>query len=388
VENFVFSIPTRLLFGRGMEDRVGEETARYSRRVLLLYGTGSIKKIGLYDKVCRSLGLAGVEFSELGGVVPNPRLGLVQEGIELCRKDRLDMVLAVGGGSVIDSAKSVAIGVPYSGDVWDFFAKKATVEQALPVGVVLTIPAAGSESSTGAVITKEEGLYKWDVVSEILCPKFAILNPEVTYSLSPYQTACGVADIVAHILERYFTPTRSVDLTDRLCEAALRGVIHSAPLVLEHPGDYNCRAEIMWAGTVAHNDTLSSGRVGDWASHMIEHEVSASYDVPHGAGLAVIFPAWMRRVYKHDVGRFAQFAMRVWEVEYDLDDPERTAVEGIRRLSSFFQSIGLATTLEGWGIPGDQLADMARKCTERGPVGTFVKLDRKAVLEIYKLAER
>lgn len=384
--NFSFSYGTKILFGKGQEAEVGRETAAHSRKVLLHYGQGSIRKSGLYDRVCRSLREAGVQFAELGGVVPNPRLGLVRQGIELCRKEKIDFILAVGGGSVIDSAKAISIGVPYAGDVWDFFMRKATVRSALPVGVVLTIPAAGSESSIGMVVTKEEGLYKRDVVDEIVRPRFAILDPQLTLKLPARDTANGVADMLAHILERYFTKEPGVDLTDRLCEAAMQGVMRTALLLAGEPENYDYRAQIMWAGTIAHNDFLSLGRVGDWGSHMIEHELSAIYDVAHGAGLSVIFPAWMRYLYRKEVQRFAQFAVRVFGLPMDFEHPEATALAGIRQLEAFFRQLGLPVTLGELGVPTDRLEEMARKCTERGPIGSFASLGEKEVLAIYRLA--
>jgi hypothetical protein len=335
MENFTFLSPTKIIFGRGVENQVGDETRVYSKKVLLHYGGGTIKRIGLYDRVVKSLRDAGVEFIELGGVQPNPRLSLVKQGIELCRKHNIDFILAVGGGSVIDSAKAIAVGVPYEGDVWDFYSGKEVPEKALPVGVVLTIPAAGSEASKSSVITNEDGWYKRGLNVEIIRPKFAIMNPEITFTLPPYQTACGAADIMAHVMERYFTHQKDVDFTDRLCEATLKTIIKNVPIVLEEPENYQARAEIMWASTIAHNDLLSTGRIGDWASHAIEHELSGIYDVPHGAGLAVVFPAWMKYVYKEDVDRFVQFATRVWDVEMDFSNPDRTALEGIYRLTQF-----------------------------------------------------
>jgi alcohol dehydrogenase YqhD (iron-dependent ADH family) len=386
MENFTFANTTRIIFGRGTESDVGKEVKSYSTRVLLHYGKDSIKKSGLYDRVCRSLKDAGVEYVDCAGVAPNPRLSLVREGIRLCREKKLDFILAVGGGSVIDSAKAIAAGVPFKGDVWDFYLKKATVSSALPIGVVLTIPAAGSESSFGSVITNEEGWYKRDALSEHMRPRFAIMNPELTFTLPPYQTACGAADIMAHVFERYFTNARAVDFTDQLCEVTLKTIIRHVPRVLADPKDYDSRAEIMWAGTVAHNDLLSTGRIGDWGSHMIEHELSAIYDVAHGAGLAVVFPAWMKHVMGHDVARFAQFAARVWNVDYCFEDPARTAREGIRRLEVFFREIGMPVTLKELGVKDDRLEEMARKCTERGPIGSFVKLGEKEVRDIYTLA--
>jgi alcohol dehydrogenase len=386
MDNFTFVNPTKIIFGKATEESVGREVKPYSSRVLLHYGKDSVKKSGLLDRVCKALDKEGILHVELGGVAPNPRLSLAHEGIRICREKKLDFVLAVGGGSVIDSAKAIAAGVPYAGDVWDFYLKKVTITAMLPVGVVLTIPAAGSESSNGSVITNEEGLLKRDAGSELMRPRFAIMNPELTFTLPPYQTACGAADIMAHVMERYFTNARAVEFTDRLCEATLKTIISNVPRVLADPRNYDARAEIMWAGTIAHNDLLSTGRVGDWGSHSIEHELSGIYDVAHGAGLAVVFPAWMKKVYTHDVARFAQFAQRVFNVDMAFDDPARTAVEGIRRLAVFFHEIGLPVTLKELGVAGDRLSEMARKCTDRGPVGNFVKLGREEVLEVYKLA--
>ncbi|MBL7124182.1 MAG: iron-containing alcohol dehydrogenase, partial [Actinobacteria bacterium] len=362
------------------------ETARYGGKVLLHYGGGSIKKYGLYDKVLKSLKDAGLEIIELGGVQPNPRLSMVKKGIDICRKEKVDFILAVGGGSVIDSVKAIAAGVTYPGDVWNFYTGKAVAKEVIPLGVVLTIPAAGSETSVATVITKEEGSYKRAFESEMLRPKFAILNPEISYTLPPYQTACGVSDIMAHVMERYFTRVQNVDLTDRLCEATLETVIGNTPLVLKKPNSYQARAEIMWAGTIAHNDLLGTGRIGDWASHGIEHELSGIYDIAHGAGLSIIFPAWMKYVYKQDVERFAQFAVRVWNVEADFKNVEKVALEGIKRLEEFYKKIGLPITLKEANIPYDRLEEMAEKCTEGGPRGNFVRLDKNDVLEILKLA--
>jgi len=386
MENFVFQNATRIVFGKGTEEAVGRETAAMAKRVLLHYGGKSIAASGLLDRVRARLKEAGVAFEELGGVVPNPRLSLVREGIGLVRKHNLAGILAVGGGSVIDSAKAIGIGVPYAGDVWDFYTRKAGVKEMLPVGVVLTIPAAGSESSNGSVVTNEEGWYKKDAGDGCMRPRFAILDPLLTVTLPAYQTACGAADIMAHVMERYFTRVKAVDFTDRLCEAVLRTIVRNVPIALAKPDDYDARAEIMWAGTVAHNDLLSTGRVGDWATHMIEHEVSGIYDVAHGAGLAVLFPAWMTHVLHHDAGRFAQFAARVFDAEHDFAAPERTAREGVRRLQAFWKGIGLPGTLSEMGVGADRLDEMARKATENGPRGNFVKLGQADVRAILELA--
>jgi alcohol dehydrogenase YqhD (iron-dependent ADH family) len=389
MEDFEFQCPTKIVFGRGVEKKVGEEVGKYSRRILFHYGGGSIKRIGLYDRVVESLKGAGVEFIELPGVKPNPRLSLVKKGIEVCRKEKIDFILAVGGGSVIDSAKAIAVGVPYEGDVWDFYTDEAEPKEALPVGVVLTIPGAGSEASPSSVITNEEDWRKLSITTELIRPRFAIMNPEVTFTVPPYQTACGIADIMAHVMERYFTNVRHVDLTDRLCEATLKTLIKNAPIAIREPNNYDARAEIMWTSTVAHNDILGTGRIGDWATHIMEHELSGLYDVPHGAGLAVLFPNWMRYVYKHRIDIFVQFAVRVWNVEPDLENPERVALEGMERLRAFFKQIGLPTTLRELGIPDDRLEEMASRCTDNGRsrIGNFVKLSRDDVLNIFMSAK-
>jgi len=355
VENFRFLSPTEIIFGRGTENQVGEQVRKYAQKVLFHYGGGSIKRTGLYARVMASLAQQGIEIVELGGVQPNPRLSLVREGIELCRREGITFILAVGGGSVIDSAKAIGVGVPYDGDVWDFYAGKAVPQATIPVGVVLTIAAAGSEASKSSVITNEDGWFKRGINYDVIRPVFAIMNPELTFTLPPYQTACGVADIMAHVMERYFSPTPYIELLDRLCEATLKAVISSAYRVMDNPADYNARAQIMRAGTIAHNDLLSTGRIGDWASHQMEHEISAMYDLAHGAGLAIIFPAWMKYVYKQHLDRFVQFANRVWDVEVNFAHPEVTALEGIRRLERFFTDIGLPTRLSHADIGSEHL---------------------------------
>jgi alcohol dehydrogenase YqhD (iron-dependent ADH family) len=387
LQNFEFLNPTRIIFGKGAENRVGEFSKEFGRKVLIHYGGGSIKKLGLYDKVIDSLKTANIEVFELGGVKPNPRVSLVREGIKMCRENGIDFILAVGGGSVIDSAKAISAGVGYEGDVWDYFLGKAEMTDTLPIGVVLTIPAAGSETAPGSVITNEEGWLKRTIIYQDLRPKFAILNPELTFTLPAWQTASGAADIMSHVMERYFTNVEHTDFTDRLCEATLKTIIKNAPIALSEPENYDARAEIMWAGTVAHNDLLGTGREGDWASHEIEHELSARYDVTHGAGLAVIFPAWMKYVYKNNINRFAQFAERVWNVEYDINNPERTALEGINRITNFFKELGLPVSFRDLDIPDTHIEDMAALSSRNGTVGNFVKLTKVDVVNIYKLAQ-
>jgi hypothetical protein len=388
MDDFVFQNTTKIIFGRGVEAQAGTEARTLASKILIHFGGGSVKRSGLYDRVIASLKAAGVSFVELGGVAPNPRLSLVREGIALCRKEKVGLVLALGGGSSIDSAKAIALGVPYAGDVWDFFSGKAEPKEALPVGTVLTIPAAGSEASTGCVITKEEGSLKRACNSSLIYPRFSLLNPELAFTLPKAQAANGVADIMSHLFERYFTNSRPVELTDRLIEATLRTVIDAAPRVLARHDDYDAWAELMWSGTIAHNNLLNTGRVGDWGSHDIEHELSAAYDIAHGAGLAVIFPAWMKFAYRHDVTRFAQAAVRVWGLDQAFYDPERTALEGIARLESYWSSLGLAVRLSGLGIGPERIPEMADKLTSSGArqVGNFVKIGRKEAEEIYRLA--
>ncbi len=389
MRDFTYQSPTRILFGRSALEAVGSESAARGSKVLLHYGGGHIKKTGLYQHITRLLQEAGAAWVELGGVAPNPRLSLVREGIALCRREGVDFLLAVGGGSVIDSAKGIAAGVPYEGDVWDFYEDRGEPQAALPLGVVLTIAAAGSETSRGSVVTNEATGLKRFVNSDLLRPAFAVLDPELTCSLPAYQTACGAADIMAHIFERYFTNEPHVELGDRLCEGAIKTIIHTVPVALAYPENYDARAEIMWAGTVAHNDILGVGREEDWASHNIEHELSALNDVAHGAGLAIIFPAWMKYVYRRNVARFAQFAVRVWDVEPCFDDMETTALEGIARTKAFFASAGLPTSLREIGIGEEHFDHIVRNCklNPDDTVGGFVKLDTEDIRNILAIAK-
>ena len=389
MDNFTFQNPTKIIFGKDAENEVGKEVSNYSKKILLHYGGGSIVKTGLYDRAIASLKSEKIEYIELSGVKPNPRLSLVQEGIKICRDNDINFILAIGGGSVIDSAKAIAFGVLYDGDVWDLFLGKAVVAKALPLGTILTIPAAGSESSTGCVITNEEGGYKRAVNSELIYPRFSILNPELAFTLPKYQVACGVTDILAHLMERYFTNTKNVELIDRLIESTMKTVINNIPIILEQNDNYDAWAEIMWSGTIAHNNLLSTGRVGDWASHDIEHELSGIYDVAHGAGLAVTFPAWMKYVYMQDVQRFAQFAVRVWNVENSFWSTEKTALEGIKKLQNFLKSIEMPSNLKELGINDDRLEEMADKCTnsDTTTVGNFMKLSKTDVHNVLNLAK-
>lgn len=386
MQDFTYCSPTAIFFGKDSEKYIGEQSRQLGKKVLLHYGGGSIKQSGLYDVVIEALKKENISVVELGGAKPNPRLSLVHEGIDLCRREGVEGVLAVGGGSAIDSAKAIAAGVPYDGDVWDFFSRKATAKEMLPVGVVLTLPAAGSEASPATVVTKEETNEKLGLVNEVFRPVFAVMNPERTYTLPPFQTACGAVDIMAHVMERYFTNEPDVAFSDRMCEALLKTIVEQTPRALEDPEDYASRAEIMWAGTIAHNDLLGRGRIEDWSSHGIEHELSAFYDAAHGAGLAVIFPAWMKHVYKQNIQRFVQFAVRVWGVPYTANDEERIVLEGIRRMEQFFISIGLPVTLKGLGITDRNYRRMAEKASLSAP-GFFCPLTVEDIERIYELAE-
>lgn len=387
MQDFVFSAPTQIIFGRSAEKQVGQATKKLGRKVLLHYGQGSIIRSGLKDRILKSLVDAGLEVVELGGVQPNPRLSLVYQGIELARQQDVDCILAVGGGSVMDSAKTIAMGVGYKGDVWDFFTGQAVCQSALPLGVVVTIPGSGSESGGGTVITNENGQSKRLTWSDLVIPRFAILNPELTFSLSPYQTAVAGADIFSHVVERYFTNIQDVDLTDRLCEATMSSIIKNLPLAVREPTNYAARAEVMWAGTVAHNGFLDTGRIGDWSCHSIEHELSGIYDIPHGAGMAVLLPAWMSFVLDHDVERFVKFAERVWGLPRENRELRLLAQEGIAQMRKFFADLGLPTNLEELGIDDSRFSEIAEKCLGGQPtVGNFLPLAADDIVEILKLA--
>ena len=389
MNNFTFYSPTYFVFGKDEENNTGKYVKRFGgTKVLIHYGGGSVVRTRLLDRVKKSLLAEGIEYVELGGVKPNPRSGLVYQGIELCRKEGVDFVLAVGGGSTIDSSKAIAAGTVYEGDFWDYYMGKP-VEKALPIGTVLTIAAAGSEGSPDSVITKEEGMLKRGASGEAYRPAFSILNPALTQTLPPYQTAAGITDIMAHLFERYFTNTKDVEVTDRVIEGLLMTMIHEAPKVIANPDDYQARANIMWAGMMAHNNCCGVGRDQDWASHNIEHELSAMYDCAHGAGLAVVFPAWMTYTMNHDVMRFAQLANRVWGCPMDFVHPEVTAKAGIDALKNFLKSIGMPLTFAEVGGKVEDIETMAyTACYGNGNGGTlggFVVLNEEDVANIYRL---
>ena len=389
MENFTFYSPTYFVFGKDEEMNAGKYVKRFGgTKVLIHYGGGSVVRSGLLDRVKKSLADEGLAFVELGGVKPNPRSGLVYEGIELCRKEKVDFVLAIGGGSTIDSSKAIAAGTVYEGDFWDFYSGKL-VEKALPVGTILTIAAAGSEGSPDSVITKEEGMFKRGATGEGLRPTFSILNPALTQTLPPYQTACGITDIMAHLFERYFTNTKDVEVTDRVIEGLLMTMIHEGPKVIADPNDYQARANIMWAGMIAHNNCCGVGREQDWSSHNLEHELSALYDCAHGAGLAVVFPAWMEYTMNHDVMRFAQVANRVWGCAMDFQHPEVTAKAGINAFRAFLKSIGMPQTMAQLGGKEEDIPYLAHTAAygnnQGGTMGGFVVLNEDDMANIYKL---
>lgn len=385
--NFNFYSPTFFVFGKDREKETGKYVQKFGgKKILIHYGSGSVIKNGLLDRVKSSLQEAGIDYLELGGVVPNPRSGLVYQGVDICKKNNIDFVLAVGGGSVIDSAKAIALGAVYEGDFWDFY-KGKRVERALPVATILTLTAAGSEGSTGSVITHENGMLKRAANSDLLRPVFSILNPELTCTLPPFQTACGAADMMAHVMERYFSNTKDVEITDRLAEGIMLTIINETPKALKNPADYQARANLMWAGMVAHNDLCGVGREQDWATHQIEHELSALYDVAHGAGLAVMFPAWMKYVYKQDVMRFAQFAVRVWGCQMNFTNPEITALEGIEKYENFMRSIGMPVRFSELGAKKEDIPTLVKNLQLSGnTLGSFVKLNQDDIKYIYELA--
>lgn len=389
MENFNFYAPTYFAFGKDRENDAGELVKRFGgSKVLLHFGGGSVIRSGLLDRVKESLNKSNISFVELGGVKPNPRSGLVYEGIDLCKKEKIDFILAVGGGSVIDSAKAIAAGTVYDGDFWDFYEGKP-VEKALPLGTVLTISAAGSEGSPDSVITKEEGMFKRGASGEAYRPKFSILNPALTQTLPAYQTACGITDIMAHLYERYLTNTKNVETTDRMIEALLLAMKAEGPKAVADSNDYESRANIMWAGMMAHNNSCGVGRSQDWTSHGIEHELSALYDCAHGAGLAVTMPAVFTYTMKHDVMRFAKVAVRVWGCQMDFDNPENTAKEGIKALQNFLVSIGMPRNFEELGAKPEDIEKLAHTCCYgnggSGEIQGFTKLNQKDVENIYKL---
>lgn len=391
MQNFEFYTPTRVIFGRETHHSVGDIIAGYGyRKVLLHYGGGSIKKNGTYDAVTASLERAGIGYVELGGVEPNPKLSLAKKGIELCRQEAIELVLAVGGGSAIDSAKMIAVGACNEGDPWEFSMKKRTPSGALPVGVVLTLSASGSEMSSSCVITNEEAQLKRGYTTPYHRPLFAICNPELTYTVSRFQTGCGIVDIMMHTMERYFSNSPDTDLTDRIAEGLLKSVVDAGKVAVERPEDYEARATLMWASSLSHNDLTGLGREVFMVCHQLEHELSGMYDrVAHGAGLSVVWPAWAKYVYTRAPKRFAQYANRVWGCELDRVHPERTALEGILATEEYFRSIGMPVRLSELEVDGEGFEEMAEKCTLWGgrTLPGYVVLDKKEIIDIFEMAK-
>ena len=391
MKNFTYYTPSKIVFGKDTEEQVGQLVKDSgATKVLLHYGGESAKRSGLLDRVKDSLSAAGIEFLELGGVVPNPRMSLAYQGIELCKKEGVDFILPVGGGSVIDSAKCIAYGAVYDGDVWDFYSRKATALDALPVGTILTLAATGSEMSDSSVMTLEEGWLKRGYNNDLSRPLFSILNPELTYTLPEYQTACGVVDIMMHTMERYFNHTSDSQLTDAISEALLRTVLDFGPVVMADPKNYNARAQIMWAGCLSHNGLTGAGVDTDWSTHQLEHELGGLFDVAHGAGLSAVWGSWARYVYTEDPRRFAQFAVNVMGVSNDFRNEEATALAGISKLEEFFQSINMPISISDLGIElsDAEIDELAYKCCFMGKrtIGGFKKLDQDDMAEIFRMA--
>lgn len=392
MKDFNYYAPTEVVFGEKSEEQVAKLVRKYGgTKVLVHYGGGSAVRSGLVEKVCSLLQDEGIGFITLGGVVPNPRLSLVHKGIDICRKEGVDFILAIGGGSVIDSSKAIAYGVCYDGEVWDFYLGKAKPERMLPVASVLTIPAAGSEMSEASVITNEDGDVKLGYSNDLSRPRFAIMNPRRTFTLPPYQTAAGVTEMMMHTMERYFTKDDDMDLTTDLAEAVLRRMKTAVFDVLKNPEDYRQRAQIMWGGSVAHNGLTGCGVADDWATHQLEHELSGMFDVTHGAGLAAIWPSWARYVMHENLSRFVRFAVNVMDVDNDFSDPEGTAMKGIEAMERFYHQIGMPVNIKeliGRDITDDEIQEMARKCSRNhtATCGSLKVLDYDDMVAIYKMA--
>lgn len=392
MENFNYYTPTKVVFGKGTEEQVGELVKSCGcRKVLVHYGSGSVKRTGLLDRIYHALDEAEISYVSLGGVVPNPHLSLVYEGIELCRKEGVDFLLAVGGGSVIDSAKAIGYGIANGGDVWDFYDGKRTASSCLPIGTVLTIAAAGSEMSNSSVITKEDGGIKRGYKSDYCRPRFAVMNPELTMTLPPYQTACGCVDIMMHTMERYLNQAENMELTDGISEHLIRTVMKNARILLDDPENYEARAEVMWAGSLSHNGLTGCGTDGgDWATHQLEHELGGMFDVAHGAGLAAVWGSWARYVVDARPERFAKFAVNVMGTE-DTGDVMQTALKGIEAMEAFYRSIEMPTNLRELGIEPteEEMRELALKCSFFGKrkIGCVKKLDQEDTYQIYKMAK-
>lgn len=392
MKDFNYYAPTEVVFGENSEEQVAALVKKYGgTKVLVHYGGKSAERSGLLDKICRLLTEGGIAFKKFGGVVPNPRLSLVHEGIKLCREEGIDFILAVGGGSVIDSSKAIAYGVPYEGEVWDFYLGKDKATEMLPVACVLTIPAAGSEMSEASVITNEDGDVKLGYSNNLSRPKFAIMNPKRTFTLPPYQTAAGVTDMMMHTMERYFTKDDDMDLTTDIAETMLRSMKDAIFAVLKNPEDYRYRAQIMWGGSLMHNGLTGCGVTEDWATHQLEHELSGMFDVTHGAGLAAIWPSWARYVMHENLSRFVRFAVNVMDIPNDFTDPEGTALKGIEAMERFYHAIGMPINIKeliGKDITDEEIKEMTRKCSRnyQHTCGQLKVLKAEDMENIYKMA--
>ena len=392
MKDFNFYAPTEVVFGEQAEEQVAALVKKYGgTKVLVHYGGQSAVRSGLLDKICGLLDEGGIAYVKLGGVVPNPRLSLAQKGIELCHKEGVDFLLAVGGGSVIDSAKCIAYGVCLDGDVWDVYLGKVKPEKMLPVACVLTIPAAGSEMSESSVITNEDGNVKLGYSDNLSRPKFAIMNPKRTFTLPPYQTAAGVTDMMMHTMERYFTKDDDMDFTTDIAEAMLRNIKTAVFAVLKNPEDYRYRAQIMWGGSLMHNGLTGCGVADDWATHQLEHELSAMFDATHGAGLAAIWPSWARYVMHENLRRFVRFAVNVMDVPNDFTDPEGTALKGIEAMERFYHAIGMPINIKeliGRDITDEEIKEMTRKCSRdyTATCGCLKVLKAEDMEAIYQMA--
>ena len=393
MKDFIYYAPTEVVFGKSSEEHVAHMVKKYGgTKVLVHYGGQNAIRSGLLEKICTILSNEGIEYIKLGGVVPNPRLSLVHEGIACCLKEGVNFILAIGGGSVIDSGKAIAMGVANPDvEVWDYYTGKAKLTRALPVASVLTIPAAGSEMSEASVITNEDGDVKLGFSDDILRPKFAIMNPERTFTLPPYQTAAGVTDMMMHTMERYFTKDDDMDLTTDLAEAVLRRMKTAVFDVLRNPDDYRQRAQIMWGGSIAHWGLTGCGISDDWATHQLEHELSGMFDVTHGAGLAAVWPSWARYVMHENLSRFVRFAVNVMDVPNDFSDPEGTALKGIEAIERFYHAIGMPINIKeliGRDITDAEIKEMARKCSRNytSTCGALKVLEAKDMEAIYNMA--
>ncbi|MDZ3956777.1 iron-containing alcohol dehydrogenase [Bacillus thuringiensis] len=384
MQNFVFRNPTKLIFGKGQLEQLKTEIPQFGKKVLLVYGGGSIKRNGIYDNVISILKDINAEVFELTGVEPNPRVSTVKKGIQICKENGVEFILAVGGGSVIDCTKAIAAGSKYDGDVWDIVMKKTFANEALPFGTVLTLAATGSEMNAGSVITNWETNEKYGWGSPVTFPQFSILDPVHTTSVPKDQTIYGMVDIMSHVLEQYFHHGTNTELQDRYCEAVLKTVIETAPKLLSDLENYEHRETILYCGTMALNGILAMGVKGDWATHNIEHAVSAVHDIPHGGGLAILFPNWMQHVVEENVSRFKQFAIRVFDIETDGKTDKEVALEGIKALRQFWTSIEAPATLADYGIGENEIDIMANKAMAYGEFGNFKKLNKDDVLSIYK----